>query len=26
VPASEWTDEHLKRKVRPTHRCMIEVY
>jgi hypothetical protein len=26
VPAKEWTDEHLKRRVRPTHRCMIEVY
>ena len=26
VPAAEWTDEHLKRRVRPTHRCMIEVY
>jgi len=26
VPAREWTDEHLKRRVRPTHRCMIEVY
>jgi len=26
VPPAEWTDEHLKRRVRPTHRCMIEVY
>ena len=26
VPPREWTEEHLKRRVRPTHRCMIEVY
>jgi ferredoxin--NADP+ reductase len=26
VPPKAWTDEHLKRRVRPTHRCMIEVY
>jgi ferredoxin--NADP+ reductase len=23
---SEWTDEHFKRRIRATHRCMLEVY
>jgi len=26
VPPAEWTDEQIKRRVRPTHRCMLEVY
>ena len=26
VPATEWTWEQVKRRVRPTHRCMLEVY
>lgn len=26
VPPSEWTEEQVKRRVRPTHRCMLEVY
>lgn len=26
VPPQEWTDEQIKRRVRPTHRCMLEVY
>ena len=25
-PVSEWTTEEIKRRVRPTHRCMLEVY
>ncbi len=25
-PVPEWTTEDLKRRVRPTHRCMLEVY
>jgi len=23
---AEWTDEHFKRRIRATHRCMLEVY
>jgi NAD(P)H-flavin reductase len=23
---ADWTDEQIKRRVRPTHRCMLEVY
>ena len=23
---SQWTDEQVKRRIRPTHRCMMEVY
>lgn len=26
VPPTEWTEEQMKRRVRPTHRCMLEVY
>jgi len=26
VPPAEWTEEQVKRRVRPTHRCMLEVY
>ncbi len=26
VPCAEWTTEQIKRRVRPTHRCMLEVY
>ncbi len=26
VPPSEWTTEQIKRRVRSTHRCMLEVY
>jgi ferredoxin--NADP+ reductase len=26
VPPVEWTTEQIKRRVRPTHRCMLEVY
>ncbi len=26
TPSSEWTAEQIKRSVRPTHRCMLEVY
>ena len=26
LPATQWTDEHFKRRIRATHRCMIEVY
>jgi len=26
IPAQEWTEEQIKRRVRHTHRCMIEVY
>lgn len=26
VPPEEWTTEQIKRRVRPTHRCMLEVY
>ncbi|MSQ89906.1 MAG: hypothetical protein EXS01_00725 [Phycisphaerales bacterium] len=26
IPPTEWTTEQLKRRVRPTHRCMLEVY
>lgn len=26
VPPAEWTDDQIKRRVRPTHRCMLEVY
>jgi len=26
IPAEKWTDEEIKRRVRHTHRCMIEVY
>jgi hypothetical protein len=25
-PVAEWTAEEIKRRVRPTHRCMLEVY
>ena len=25
-PPAEWTSEEIKRRVRPTHRCMLEVY
>jgi hypothetical protein len=25
-PVAEWTTEDIKRRVRPTHRCMLEVY
>ncbi len=25
-PVPEWTAEDIKRRVRPTHRCMLEVY
>ncbi len=25
-PVKEWTTEEIKRRVRPTHRCMLEVY
>lgn len=25
-PVAEWTTEEIKRRVRPTHRCMLEVY
>ncbi len=23
---AQWTDEQVKRRIRPTHRCMLEVY
>lgn len=26
IAPSEWTTEQIKRRVRPTHRCMLEVY
>lgn len=26
IPPAEWTEEQIKRRVRPTHRCMLEVY
>ncbi len=26
VPPAEWTSEQIKRRVRATHRCMLEVY
>jgi ferredoxin--NADP+ reductase len=26
IPADQWSDEQIKRRVRHTHRCMIEVY
>ena len=26
VPPAEWTNEQIKRRVRNTHRCMLEVY
>ena len=26
VPCEEWTAQQIKRHVRPTHRCMLEVY
>lgn len=26
IPPTEWTSEQIKRRVRPTHRCMLEVY
>lgn len=26
IPPAEWTTEQIKRRVRPTHRCMLEVY
>jgi ferredoxin--NADP+ reductase len=26
VPAREWTEEQIKRRVHPTRRCMLEVY
>ncbi|MSR41252.1 MAG: hypothetical protein EXS10_05040 [Phycisphaerales bacterium] len=26
IPSSAWTTEQIKRRVRPTHRCMLEVY
>jgi len=26
VPPEEWTTEQIKRRVRPTRRCMLEVY
>ncbi len=26
VHCAEWTTEQIKRRVRPTHRCMLEVY
>jgi ferredoxin--NADP+ reductase len=26
IPAAEWTTEQIKRRVRSTHRCMLEVY
>jgi ferredoxin--NADP+ reductase len=26
VPPADWTSEQIKRYVRPTHRCMLEVY
>jgi ferredoxin--NADP+ reductase len=25
-PPAEWTTDEIKRRVRPTHRCMLEVY
>ena len=25
-PVAEWTSDDIKRRVRPTHRCMLEVY
>ena len=25
-PVAEWTTEEIKRRERPTHRCMLEVY
>jgi hypothetical protein len=25
-PVPEWTADDIKRRVRPTHRCMLEVY
>ncbi len=26
IPPTQWTTEQIKRRVRPTHRCMLEVY
>lgn len=26
IAPSEWTTEQIKRRIRPTHRCMLEVY
>lgn len=26
LPPQQWTAEQIKRRVRPTHRCMLEVY
>lgn len=26
IQPAEWTEEQIKRRVRPTHRCMLEVY
>ncbi len=26
IAPTEWTTEQIKRRVRPTHRCMLEVY
>ena len=26
IAPAEWTEEQIKRRVRPTHRCMLEVY
>ena len=26
IDPAEWTEEQVKRRVRPTHRCMLEVY
>jgi ferredoxin--NADP+ reductase len=26
IDPSTWTDEQVKRRIRPTHRCMMEVY